>query len=256
MLVTHAECGRGQGDFLVHSRSRPLAVERQVSAAHQCGNQIVWFSQLNLRNRRAEIGYIEWKEGSLDDATATLADIMVDPLCGNLTVIVIRGYDVGLLSPLFHGAIHNRFHGLRGRSAGNDDVAVADPALVEDVIEIKRIGAVECLPDGLSGCRSDAAMHHIDFVPASKLLGELGIQGDIRLGVVLDHFDLPAQQSALFVDFIRGKLCGQHHRLAVYIQVARIVEHRTQLDVVLAKNDTWKTPSYGGDTRSLQNFTP
>jgi hypothetical protein len=83
--------------------------------------------------------------------------------------------------------------GLRRRRPGDEAVAVADAAFVEDVVEIEGVAAAERLPDRLARRRGDTGMGDVDLVFANELLGVFGIERDIRLAVVLLEIDLAAK---------------------------------------------------------------
>src|SRR5882724_7699140 len=73
-------------------------------------------------------------------------------------------------------------------------------------------------------------MHDVDLVVARELLRILGVQRDVRLGVVLDRLYLASKQAAGGVDLFHRERARLHHRLAVDVEVARVIEHCSQLD--------------------------
>ena len=70
---------------------------------------------------------------------------------------------------------------------------------------------------------------------AHQLLRVVGVQGDVRLRVVLDQIDLAPEQSARLIDLVDREPGGQHHRFAVDIEVAGVVEYGPELDVVVCR---------------------
>jgi hypothetical protein len=230
VLVADAEGRRVERDLLVHPRRRPLAEEREVRAADERGADRVGLGGLDLGDRRAEVGDVEREEVGLQHRAAALLDVVRDPLRRDLAVVVVGGEDVDLLAPLLLRDLDDRLDRLRRRRAGDEAVAVADAALVEHVVEVEDVGAPEGLADRLARRRRDAAVDDVDLVVARQLLRVLGVERDVGLGVVLDDLDLAAEQAAGGVDLLGRERRREHHRLAVGVEVAGVVEHRAELD--------------------------
>ena len=57
-------------------------------------------------------------------------------------------------------------------------------------------------------------MDHIHAVAHGELLGELGIELDVGLGVVADDLDLTPEQPAIGIDFFDRQFDGIDHRLS------------------------------------------
>ncbi len=230
VLVADAKGGGAQRNLLVHARGRPLAEEGHVRAADERGADEVGLFLLNLGDGGAEIGHVEREEIGLEGRAAALLDVVRDPLGGDLAVVVVGGQHIDLLAPLLHGDLDDRRHGLGRRGAGDHAIAVAHAAFVQHVVEVQGVGAPEGLADGLARGRGDAAMHDVHLVVARQLLGVLGVQRNVRLRVVLHHLNLASEQAARRIDLVGGHGGGLHHRLAVAVQIARVVEHRTEFD--------------------------
>ena len=248
VLVADTEGGREQRDLLVHARGRPLPEERQVRAADQRRAHRIGLGLLDLGDRRAEVRHVEREEAGLRDGAAALLDVVRDPLGGDLAVVVVGGQHVDLLAPLLDRDLDDRLHRLRRRRARHEAVAVAHAAFVQHVVEVQQVGAAEGLANRLARRRRDAAVHDVDLVVACQLLRVLGVQRDVGLGVVLHHLDLAAEQPASGVDLLGRHLRGLHHRLAVGVEVARVVEHRAELDrPALRKGTTQRQRAAGCD---------
>ena len=84
---------------------------------------------------------------------------------------------------------------------------------------------------------------------------KLGVQRDVRLGVVLNQFDLAAEHAAGSVELFDGQCRGLHHRLAVDIEVTGPVEHGAQFDLArLRTDDRRETADRGGCAASGQKL--
>ena len=235
VLRTDADRGRGERDAALHAGRRPLAVERQVRAADQRRVDHVGRRRLDLGDGRAEVGDVEREELDGDGLAAVVLEVLLDPAGHQLAVIVVGGEDVDLLAPLLHRVGDLHFGSLRGRHAGAVAVAVADAALVLDVVEIERVGLAQRRADRLARGRQDAAVDDVDLVLARQLLGVLRIQRHVRLRVVADVLDLPAEQAAGVVDLLDGQAHGHVDRLAVGVEDAGDVEHGAELDRVFGE---------------------
>ena len=246
VLVADAEGRRVERDLLVHPRRRPLAEEGEVRAADQRGAHRVGLGRLDLGDRRAEVGDVEREEVGLQHRAAALLDVVRDPLGRDLAVVVVGGEDVDLLAPLLLRDLDDRLDRLRRRRSGDEAVAVADAALVQHVVEIEDVGAPEGLPDRLARRRGDAAVDDVDLVVARELLRVLGVERDVGLGVVLDDLDLSAEQAAGGVDLLGRQRRRQHHRLAVGVEVAGVVEDRAELDRRALREDVEGKGDAGG----------
>jgi len=85
-------------------------------------------------------------------------------------------------------------------------------------------------------------MNHVDLVVADQLLSVFGVKGDIRLAVILLELDLSPKQAAGIVDLLDGHRGRHHHRLAVNVKQARIVQDGTEL--------YWRALGWGGKGKS------
>ena len=85
---------------------------------------------------------------------------------------------------------------------GDDDVAVADTALVKHIVEIQRVALAQRLADRLARGGQNAAMHHIDLVGAHQLLAKLRVERHVRLRVIGGDLDLAAQEAARRIDLL------------------------------------------------------
>ena len=188
------------------------------------------------------------------DLAAVLGDVFLHPLRGDLAVIVVGGDDIDLLAPFLHGIGHQLFHRLRRRHAGVELVAVADAAFILRVVEIQRLEAVEHRPDDLARGRGDAAMHDGDLVLQRRLLGELRIELHVRLGVVVDQLDLPAEQAARRVGLLDRKRQRVDHRLAVDVEAAREVVDAGHADRVFRPGGGGIAPAAAAAAVALQEF--
>ena len=150
VLVADAERRRGHRDLRLHAGGRPLAEERHVGTADKRAHHHVGRRCLDLRDRRAEIGNVEREEVGLDHLAASVLAIFLHPAGGDLAVIVVGGENVDLLAPLLDRGRHQHLDLLRRRHAVDADVAVANAALVEHVVEIEDVGLVQRLPDRLA----------------------------------------------------------------------------------------------------------
>src|SRR5689334_8761167 len=150
MLVTDAESGRCKRNLLVHAGSSPLPVECHVRSADKRRNNEIWRRILDFCDRRTKICDVQREEVRLDNGSLALFDIMGDPLCGDLAIIVVSRDGVDLVAPLLHGIVDDRFDGLRWRGAGDDAVAIAYATFIEHVVEIEGVCPAERLPDRLA----------------------------------------------------------------------------------------------------------
>ena len=122
-----------------------------------------------------------------------------------------------------------------GAGAGAEGVAVADAAFVLRVVEIERLVAPQDRPDRLARRRGDAAMHHGGPILGRGLGRELRVELDVRLRIVVDQLDRPAEQAAGRVDLLDRETRGGDHRLAVDVEPARGVVDAHDLDRVGAE---------------------
>ena len=183
---------------------------------------------------------------------AVFGDVFLHPLRGDLAVIVVGRDNIDLLAPFLHGVGHQLFHRLRRRHAGVELVAVADAALILGVVEIERLEAVEHRADHLARGRGDAAMHDGDLVLQRRLLRELRVELHVRLGVVVDQLDLPAEQAAGRVGLLDRKRHRVDHRLAVDIEAAGEIMDAGHADRIFRPGGRGKHAGGSGSSRTLQ----
>ena len=232
VLVAHREGGGGQWNFLGQAGRRPLAVERHVRAADQRRDHHVGLGRLDLGDGRAEGGHVEREEVDRSHRAAVLDGELLDPLRGDLAVVVVGRDDVDLLAPFLHRVGDQLAHRLRRCHAGAEGAAVADTALVLGVVEVQRLVLVEHRPDHFARRRGDAAVHHRHLVFQRGLLRELRIHLHVRLRVVADQLELLAQQAAGSVLLLDGQRQRIEHRLAVDVEATRQVVDAADADFV------------------------
>ena len=167
MFVADAECGRSERNLFVHARRRPLAVERHVRAAHQRRHDPLRIRLLNLGDGRAEIGNIKREEICRSDCAFAQLDVMRQPFCRDLAVVIVSREDINLVAPFFHGVIDDRLDCLRRRRTGHHNVAIANTAFVQHVVEIKCVAALEGLANRFARRGGDAAVYHVHFIVAA-----------------------------------------------------------------------------------------
>ena len=233
-FVDKAERGGRDRDLALEAGRRPLAVEGGMVAADHGRQQKIGLRRLDTRDRRAEVRDVEREEVDRQNLAAIVLDVFAHPFRGDLAVIVVGRDDVGLLAPQVHGVGHQLLDRLGRGGAGVEGVAVAHAALVEGVVEIERAETAEDRPDRFARGRGDAAMDHVDTVAHGKLLRVLRIELNVRLGIVVDQFDLTAQQAAGGVDFLDRELDGIDHRFAGRGERSRKVVQAAQLDRAVA----------------------
>jgi hypothetical protein len=96
------------------------------------------------------------------------------------------------------------------RRAGDKDIAVADTALIDHIVEIEGVCAPQDGPDDLPRRAGDSTMHHRDAVAKGELLRILAIEPVLGLRVVLKELEPAAEQPALGVDLVDGELEAPH----------------------------------------------
>jgi hypothetical protein len=123
-------------------------------------------------------------------------------------------------------------------------MAVANTTLIEDVVEVERVGAPECLPDGLARGRGDPGVGDVDLILANELLGVFGVERDVGLAIVLEQLHLAAKQAAGRVDLVNRHRIRHHDRLAVDVEHAGIVLDAAKFDRrILGKRARQRQPS-------------
>ena len=247
-----AKGGRRHRNALAHAGRRPLAVERDMRAADQRRPDEIGLRRLDLGDGRAEIGDVEREEVDRGYLAAVFGDVFLHPLRGDLPVIVVGRDNVDLLAPFLHGMRHQLFHRLRRCHAGIELVTVTDAAFILGIVEIQRLELAEHRPDHLARGRGDAAMHDGDLVLQRRLLRELRVELHVRLGVIVDQLDLPAQQAACRIGFLDGKGQGVDHRLAVDIEAAGEIVDAGHVDRIFRPGAGGKHPGGSGSSRTLQ----
>ncbi len=75
-------------------------------------------------------------------------------------------------------------------------------------------------------------MHDGDLVLQRRLLRELRIELHVRLRIVVDQFDLPAEKTAGRVGFLDGERHRIDHRLAVDVETTRQIVNAGHVDRV------------------------
>ena len=150
VLIAAGKGGGGQRNLLGQPGRRPLAVERHVGTAHQGRHHHVGLGRFDLADRRAEVGHVQREEIDRRHRAAVVQRELLDPLRGDLAVVVVGGDHVDLLAPLLHRIGHQLGHGLRRRHTGAEGAAVAHTALVLGVVEVQRLVLVEHRADHLA----------------------------------------------------------------------------------------------------------
>jgi hypothetical protein len=147
---------------------------------------------------------------------------------------------------------HQLFHGLSRGHASVELVAIADAALILGVVEIQCLELVEHRPDHLARGRGDAAMHDGDLVLQRRLLRELCVELHVGLSIVVDHLDLPAQQTTRGVGLLDRKGQGVDHRLAVDIEAAGEIVDAGHVDRIFRPGAGGKHRGGSGSSGTLQ----
>src|SRR5262249_1002714 len=146
--------------------------------------------------------------------------------------VVVGGQRVDLLAPVLHRVPDQDLGIVRRGDTVDEDVAVADAALIGHVVEIKRAVFVEYRPDHLARGRGDAAVHDRNLVLERRLLGVLRVELHVGLGIEAHHLHFAAEQAAGGVDLFDGKYQQVVHRLAGTLEAARQVVHAGDYDRV------------------------
>ena len=175
------------------------------------------------------------KKSVCDDRPAVVGRVLLHPLRGDLAVVVVGRDRVDLLAPLLHDVGHELLDGLSRRGARAEDVAVADAALVERVVEVERVEALEDRPDRLPRGGGDAAVDDGRLVLGGGLGRELRVELDVGLRVVVDELDLLAEQPAARVDLLHRVVEAVDHRPPVDVEAARGVVDAHHLDRFLGR---------------------
>ena len=137
--------GADQRHVLLADGRFELAVEAHVGIADQGGPHGIRPGRLDAAERGREVGHVQWKELDRDVPGALFADEFLQPLAGDLAVVVVGGQDVvGLGVALLDHVVDQRISSCPGTMPGRHD-AVADAAFVQCVVEIQ---ALEALHDG------------------------------------------------------------------------------------------------------------
>ena len=78
-------------------------------------------------------------------------------------------------------------------------------------------------------------MHDGDLVLQRRLLRELRVELHVRLGVVIDQFDLPPEQAAGGVGLLDRKRHRIDHRLAIDVEAAGEIMDARHADRILGQ---------------------
>ena len=146
LLEPVAERRGGHRRALVHPGGRPLTIERDVVAAHQHRHDEVRLGHLDLGDGRPEVTHLEREVVDVQDLAAVLLGELLDPLGGDLAVVVVGRDDVDLLAEALERERHQLVHVLGRGGAGAEAVAVAHAALVLRVVEVERVEPLEQIP--------------------------------------------------------------------------------------------------------------
>ena len=164
LIVGAAECRRRDRNFSGQAGGVELPIERDRSAADQHRHDPIRFRRLDLGDGAAEVGRVEREEFRAKNFTAAILDVFLHPVGGDLPVIVVGGERVDLLAPVLHPITDQHFGVVRRREAVDENIAVADAALVRHIVEIQRLIFIEDGPDHFARGGRYAAMHDRDFV--------------------------------------------------------------------------------------------
>ena len=255
VFVSHSQRRRGERNLVLHSRRGPLPEERQVRAAHQGRDHEVRPHGLDLCDGGAEVGDVEGEKVDRGALAAVVGDVFPDPLGGDLAVVVVGGQDVDPLAGPTHREGDQRLDLLGGGDAVDEDVAVADPALVEHVVEVEGIGLAQGLADRLARGGENAAVHHVDLVLAHELLGVLRVERHVGLRVVAEDLDLLAVQAPARVDLLHREAHRHVHRRPVGVEDPGSVEDRAKLDGIGGQGRARQCRGAGEGARTGHEFT-
>ena len=192
----------------------------------------VGLGRLDLADGRAELVDGQREELLAHHLAAGVLDRLLDPLGGDLAVIVVRGHDVDRLAPALHRLAREQVDIAARRGAGGEEVAVAHPAFVVGVVEVERLELVQDRPDDLARGAGQPALDHRHLVAQHHLPGVLVVGLHLRLGIVGLDLELLAENAAGGVDLVDGHLGAGPLVLPEELQIAGKIVDRAALDGV------------------------
>ena len=134
----------------------------------------------------------------------------------------------------FHHERRELLQGLTRRRAHAKDVAIADAAFVEKVVEIQRVEALERRTHRLARGRDDAAEDDGRLLLGGGLGRILRVELHARLRIVVDQLQLLAQHAARRVQLLDRKRQAIDHRPAIDVETARGIMDARDRDRILA----------------------
>ena len=94
-------------------------------------------------------------------------------------------------------------------------------------------------------------MHDGDLVLQRRLLRKLRIELHVRLRIVVDQFDLPAEKTTGSVGFLDGERHRIDHRLAVDVETTREIVNAGHVDRVFRPSAGPERARGSGSGRAL-----
>ena len=233
MLVADAEGARDDRNLVEHAGRRPLTVEAQMRGADQAGGEPIGLGLLDFGDRRAEFSHIKREMVPLKDGAAEVTREFFEPCTDNLRCVVVGADIERFRAALREAEFGDRLHPLHSADARDEIVDVANAAFVDDAVPQQGFVFPENRPDHFARRAGDGAMHKIDLFLERRFLGILRIKLHARLRIVFDKPDFLAVEAAGGVDFLDRELAGHGHRRAVNIEAARLIEQRSDDDLVI-----------------------
>ena len=153
-----------------------------------------WMVWLNCETR-------QWDELFAHHGASALCDEAAHPLGRDLAEVVVRGDGVHLLAVLLHHPGNQRGELLLGHGARDEDVGVAHTPFVLVVVPIELCEAIHDRPDGFARGGRECAEHDVRLVLLDQTPRHFLESRVVRLRVVVNQPDRPAQNAAGGVDF-------------------------------------------------------
>ncbi|MCY1525615.1 hypothetical protein D9M68_605990 [compost metagenome] len=199
--------------------------------ADQRGPHRIGLGCLDAAERRREVGHVQGKELDGHVLAALFPDELLQPLAGDLAIVVVGRQDVVRLGvALFDHIVDQRIQFLPRDHAGAHVAAIAHAAFVQGIVEIQPLEALHDRPDDFARGTGDGTVDDVGLVADESLGRVLRIEPVAGLRVVETDLHLPAQQAARRINFV-----GRHgYRLdllqAVVVQDAGLVQQVGHLD--------------------------
>ena len=135
-----------------------------MRTTHQRGRNEIRLFLLDFGNGRTKVGNVKREKAGLQRLTTGQFQIVLNPLGGDLAVVVVGCQNIGLLAPVLGRHCDQRLNRLCRRGAGANRVRIANTAFVTGVVEIQGLTAGKGLANGLARCRRYTAVYNIDLV--------------------------------------------------------------------------------------------